>query len=46
MAKQAKNIHLEQDVIDLLTIQAIQKGYKNFKNYVEYLLTEQSKVKQ
>lgn len=41
-----KNIDLPQDVIDMLSIQAIQSGKKNFKNYVEWLLTEFSKGKE
>lgn len=44
MARQVKNIHLEQEIIDALTIQAIKTGFKNFKNYVEHLLTQQTKT--
>lgn len=44
MKKKAKNIHLTEKAIELLSIQAIKKG-TNFKNYVEGIL-ERTAVRQ
>ena len=40
---QAKNLHLDQEVIDKLSVMAVREGKKNFKNYAEHILTEKSK---